>query len=386
MTLADNRLLVLPVVLVALACHDGTSPTRHITPRELDAIGNPAQFAMRGDDALEPLRVRVIGTDEKPFPGARVIWTTEPGAAVIDPPASTTDVAGEAIAHVDELAVLGAVRITASVEKLPSVTFTINVADPCLNVDAHATRVDSLTIGALRVIDCRIGDQYFDFYAVVLSGQRALTLRATSPSFEPWLHAFDLSTGYELGSVGNESGNGSAALRIILSGGVNGMGVTSMAPLRTGPYTIVAESAAEDVPGCGLTLVAHDISTRQQLEGADCGGVSGAPYFDIFHIYLWAGQSVALSDSSTAFTPRMRLFSSGGTTLGDASGDGVQPARLALTAPADDYYTIVPSSVAAATGSYTLSVRETTNGRPELTARRSAAATRDWQPAPRALH
>lgn len=384
MTFAKRPLALLAVPVV-LACHDATAPAPRITPRELDAVGDLAQFALRGDDAPEPLRVRVIGSDGKPFPGARVAWMTEQGAAVIDPAESTTDAAGEATAHVDELAVLGPISITASVAKLPPVAFTVNVADPCLNVDAHPTKVDSLVTGALRVIDCRIGDQYFDFYAFLLPTQRALTMRATSPSFGPWVHAFDMSTGYGLGSMG-DADKRSIAMRIILPAGVNGMGVTSTAPLQTGQYTIVAESADEDLRGCGEILVAHDVSTRQQLEEADCGASSGDPYYDLFQIYLWAGQSVAVDESSTAFTPRLRLFSSGGTMVGEARGDGDRPARLVLTSPANDYYAIVASSVTAATGGYTLSVSGTPDNGPQLTARRDAAATREWRATPRALH
>src|SRR5690242_20037181 len=113
----------LAALLAVVSCHDGNAPTPHASPREMQIIGDAAQVALRGDDALAPLRVRVIGSDSKPLQGASVRWTTEKGSATIEPASSTTDALGEASTHVTTLAVTGPITVVAAVGGLPPVTF-----------------------------------------------------------------------------------------------------------------------------------------------------------------------------------------------------------------------------------------------------------------------
>lgn len=364
----------LAVLLATVACNDGNAPMLHALPREVQIIGDAAQSALRGDDAPSPLRVRVIGADSKPLSGASVRWTTEKSTATIEPASSTTDALGEASTHVNALAVTGPITVFAAVGKVPPVTFTITAGDPCLLRNAHPTRIDSVASGELRPFDCDIEDRYYDLYAFSLPEQQAVSLHATSSTFDAWVHAFD-NSGFGTGSLLAAPQSGSVAMRIILPAGTNLMGVTSGSGLQTGRYTLTAEPASEDVADCGAILVAHQIITRQRLEPTDCQESAGERLHDSFVIFLWKGQRISLAESSPDFVPRLRLRDVNKTILADAAGNGEAPAQIDFTSQADGYYVILASSAALATGGYTLAVTEISSGGRSVTAGYGAAST-----------
>jgi len=377
------RAATLVALLAAGGCHDSNAP-QPIAPRTLQIVGSASEFAIRGDDAPSPLRVRVIGTDGKAFAGTTVHWGAAPGAALVDPQTSTTDPLGEASARVSELAITGPIGITASVENLAPVSFTIFTADPCLNVNAHLTRVDSVMEGVLRPIDCRIDDRYYDFYMFSLAAQRAVTIDAKSQAFAPAVLAFEFSTGDGWGAKGDDTHIGEVSLRMILPAGFNAVGIAGYSSAVTGPYTLTVRSATEDASGCDTLLVARGIDTQQRLDAGDCSSAPDPGHHDSYSIFLWQGQSVTFTESSTDFVPRLRVSNTSGTVAEESTGNSDAPATIAILAPANDYYLVVASSLRTAEGAYSLSITDgaPTNG-PLLSRTASGAGHQNWQPTPR---
>ena len=121
-----SRLCVLGVALVALACN-GTEPP-----------GPPAQFVKSGGDAQAgyfntplamPYSVTVSDANNRPVPGVSVDWAIVTGGGSLSSNPSITNASGVATTtHTLGSATLYVV--TATVEGLPSVTFTATASAP----------------------------------------------------------------------------------------------------------------------------------------------------------------------------------------------------------------------------------------------------------------
>lgn len=122
--------LAVMAALLQQACGDGTGVTPPPSPQELQIVSGNGQMAPTGDEVAEPLRVRVIGSDDQPVSGATVRWSVAQGQATLDPAQSATNSSGEAETRVTLGATVGPVAVRATVEDLTPVTFSITALDP----------------------------------------------------------------------------------------------------------------------------------------------------------------------------------------------------------------------------------------------------------------
>jgi hypothetical protein len=131
------------ITLAALTSACAGQPTAPaITPRDLQIVSGDLQNGTRGSSLTSPLRVRVMGTDGRPFVGAAVRWTVSTGQATLDPVESLTEKAGEAETHMPVIATVGAIQVRASVDGVTPVVFSISGRHPCrLQPTALATSI-----------------------------------------------------------------------------------------------------------------------------------------------------------------------------------------------------------------------------------------------------
>jgi hypothetical protein len=94
----------------------------------LIVAGNDQRIS-RGS-AAAPLRVRVLGVDDQPLPGATVHWSLAQGQATLDPLQSTTDASGEAETRVTTGGTAGSLVVNASVDDVAPVSFSITTVEP----------------------------------------------------------------------------------------------------------------------------------------------------------------------------------------------------------------------------------------------------------------
>src|SRR5690348_14327525 len=169
---------------VALACSDASGP---VAPRLIAIAAGDSQSANVGATLSTALKVRLVGTNNKPYPGVVVHWTVTEGAAVAEPPASVTNVAGEATTSIALGFETGPVQVTASVDGVPPVVFTATAVVvnnfPCPVITPFAFGVS----GRLQVGDCNLSGYYLDVLSLTLPAPRTLSIRMTSPEFDPWL-------------------------------------------------------------------------------------------------------------------------------------------------------------------------------------------------------
>jgi hypothetical protein len=350
-------IVMLVFALQSVACSDPGGPD--VTPRELQQLSGGEQTSRRGDDAPQPLRVRVMGSDGQPLGGATVQWTVASGQAAMDPATSATNASGEAEARVTNIATVGDVVIRASVQGFPSLiaTFIVTALDPCLIESIPAYELGTSLTGALRPLDCEFSDgSLHDFYRFALTAQQAVSIRVRSDSIAPpEIGLWNLQENRNRGSVVTSAFE--ARMKAILAPGVYAIGVTSLSLPAFGPYELASSQTSTSAEQCEVVFVVRGIAVAQQLAPTDCADDAGA-FHDMFHLALHTDDRVILTMASTQFGPRIRLVHElSGEVMADVDGSATGVAMIDFTAQSTAMYTIHSSSAAAQqSGTYTLAV------------------------------
>ncbi len=218
------------------------------------------------------------------------------------------------------------------------------------------TARDSLATG-----DCQQSDgSYIDFWNFSLDVQASLRLTLSSPTNPAVLQVFDsrgaiIANSYVQGGVADTS----ASLRLILSSGTYGIGVRGITKGARGAYRFAATNDTTPVAGCGFTWVTPGTTITQRILSTDCTSGPSGPTF-LYHVYtivLLQGQSIDLTEHSTAFTPQMFLVGTTGTT--GSSLDSTQANALISFSSAGQgaFQLWVGSATASALGQYTLTLQ-----------------------------
>src|SRR5881396_1025982 len=92
------------------------------------ACGGNTQSGLT-ESQLDPLRVRLLGSDGRRFAGATVTWTVTAGTATLGAVSSVTDDTGSASATVTLGVAPGQSTIQAAVTSIPAVTFKATACD-----------------------------------------------------------------------------------------------------------------------------------------------------------------------------------------------------------------------------------------------------------------
>ena len=356
-----HRLPVLIALLAGLgvACKDGTGPdNKKVTPRELRKVSGDSQSVLRGGDMALPLRVRVIGSDGLPLAGATVQWERVDGIHEMRPLQSTTNANGEAETLVTVVQTIGEFSVSATSPGLFPVTFSLVGLDPCEFENGQQMSLGTTRSGRLEFFDCSAhGGQLHDLYWFTLASQQAVLMRLHSPDFDPTLEWYPPASWY-LSDVDTVNASRDAEIKAILPAGTYGLVASANDFAATGSYELGLSATPQSAEACEFVLVFTGISTTQNLAPTDCQvpASSANRFEDIFALIIEGGETVTVTETSTAYAPFLQL-----TQLGEvvaASNDGASgTATITFASDSTAFYYIHASSVLEAQqGAYSLSV------------------------------
>lgn len=330
-----------------------------VTPRTLAVTGGNQQSACLFHSLADSLEVTLTGSDNKPFPGAPVAWQVTSGSATLSRALDTTDAAGKSRVQLTLDAALTAVTVTATVTGLQPASLSASAAGTFVSYGLGQT-----VGGALATGDCVFpGGPFYDLYVLTLPGPQSFTASLTSAAFDAYLLMGDVGSSATV-AINDDSGDGSGGtdsfLRVIAAGGVYLFGAFSFGVGETGSYTLATVVTPVSVDSCLLDVfVTRGITTVQDIKATDCVDSSGPFYYDVYEMFLDAGQTMTVTETSTAFDAELFLFV-GSTLVGsDDNSAGGTNARVTHQAPLgqNQLVHIVPSTKGTGvTGAYTLTI------------------------------
>lgn len=336
-------------------CSGGsTDPT---SPKALTITGGNLQNGCLLEPLLDSLEVTLTGSDGKPVAGAPVRWQVTGGSATVSNAVRATDASGRSRVQLLLGLALSPVAVSATAAALPAAIFsaTGRVASYGLGETTSST---------LNANSCTfVGGGPFDAYALTLPGSQTFTMSLTADSFDAALEVvdehFSLGGAYNLDSVPGR-GVTNSFLKMIAAGGAYGISAAAQNLGGAGSYTLATAAVPVYADSCLDDIwVTRGIVTQQELKSTDCVDGSGPYYFDTFQMVLVAGQTVTITESSTAFDAELFLHSTSGSVVSDNNSGGGTNARLSYTNSSNkaEQLSILPSTAAVgATGAYTLTI------------------------------
>ncbi|MFL5480073.1 MAG: hypothetical protein ACJ79X_13735 [Gemmatimonadaceae bacterium] len=347
------------LVALQISCGDSSGPGASASSIEANSPTSIA--AAPGTQVAELPSVIVRDASGNPISGVTVTFAvTSGGGSVTGGKAVSTS---EGVATVGSWTLgqnPGVNTLTATAPGLAAVTFTAQGADPCSSAANHT--LGSTTTGQLSPTDCRFSDgSLLDFYSVTIPTAGTYTFTQTG-SFDTYMWLWVFTTQVPLVAINDDSiaaTPNTSSIKAILPAGNFLIGANSLDPNITGSYTLKSASTPAHITNCEDVFVLAGITSDQSLQPTDCtanGFVS-----DDYVVWLRAGQSVTATMSSGSVDSYLEIHADGSATI-LASNDNVdattQNARVALTAPADNFYIITArAATAGVTGPYTLGIQ-----------------------------
>jgi hypothetical protein len=324
------------------------SPVPQVTSLSPDAaLPNTAiTLTVRGSGFYNGSVVRWNGVNR----GTTFVSATELRAAI---PASDLSVHGPALVTVLNAAPGGG--------ESNAVTVTVRPSDACQYLPPYA--IGSTLDGRVETSDCRLGDGSFaDLFSVAIPAEQAVTLRMSSAQLDSYIMLFNAGNSRPFAFNDNSSSTTvNSAFSVLLSAGTYRLYVNTRAANQVGNYTLTSLNLSSQVTGCSDTWIVPSMLTTQTLTAQDCVRASATPgvpfYGDRFHLYLLAGETIAVTMTSTAVNSYLRLLDSGTLTelARDDNSAGGTNARLTFTVSSQGAYIIeTTTSSPGQTGSYTL--------------------------------
>ena len=305
----------------------------------------------------ESLEVMLTGSNGESLAGEPVTWRVTGGSAALSSTVRTTDAAGRARVQLALGLALSPIAVSASAAGAPAVSFSATGRVVSYGLGQTMS-------GTLNASSCTlVGGGPFDAYALRLSGPQAFTVSLSADSFDATLEVVD--EGFALGGAFNldsvpGKGVTNSFLKMIATGGAYGIAAGGQNPGAAGSYTLTTTAGPVYADSCLSDIwVTRGIATQQELKSTDCVDGSGPYYFDPFQLILVAGQSVTITESSTAFDAELFVHSTSGSVVFDDNSGGGTNARLSYKNSSNgaEVLSILPSSATVgATGAYTLTI------------------------------
>ena len=354
-----------------------------MAPGQVVIAAGDSQSASLGTALATPLKVKVIGTNNRPFPGAAVTWTVTQGVAVAQPPVSVSDAAGEATTTLVLGLETGPVRITASVGGVVpvvlSATATVVYSFPC---QIQPFAFGSIVTGAIDAGDCNINGYYLDVLGFTLPSQQSLSISmvTSASTMDPWVGLYRADGNFQ--AMNDDSSLAvvhSSMLNAIVAGGGYLITPGTFGAGQTGDYTLIAYGRPAVLVGCdtpipnlgfmdpGRHLVAVDrsavwvtrgVSFSETVTTGDCVDASGPFYSDRVVIYLDSGSVLKVREASTDFDAYLTLFGPNNFRAeNDDSSGTTTNAYLVAEAPVSAVYFLdFGTRDTATTGNYMVSI------------------------------
>ena len=352
------------VIAAAAACGGDGSTGPDNTPATITANGTFPTSAVIASPVTPSPSVIVKNASGAPLPNVRVTFVITAGGGLVVGASQLTDANG--VATVGGWAVgdtPGAQALTATAGG-KTTTFNVQATNDCAITGAISG--GQTVTGDLRASPCGLGDgtavQSWSFAQPTGQSAISFAMHATgSPTFDTYLLLHRTAyTAFDKVLALNDDDAGSATdsrMNVILGPGTYVVSANNFTPGETGPFSVTAEPWTGELEGCSFAFVTPGITTAQTITSG-CPNPQTGQYADLAAMYIAQGQQVQIDMSSTAFDPSLELYTADGTALAqdDNSGGGTS-ARLTYTAPADDFYVLLPTSrTAAQAGAYTLSI------------------------------
>lgn len=348
------------LVILQVACGGGDSAGPGPRAATIEANSSTTITAPAGSSALELPSVIVRDENGTAIRGARVSFAVTGGDGSITGANATTN--GQGVATVGEWK-LGQTATTntvsATVEGLPSVTFTANAGNPCQVSAVHS--FGTADSGKLSPADCQVSDGSFvDFWTINIPTAGTYLLNETSTQFDSYLLL--LTPDFHVIAQNDNAGvsTRNSTIKAILPAGSFLVGANSLNPRQTGSYAISSNATTNPVTNCEDVFVVPGITTDQSLQTSDC--VANGLYSDDFVIFLNTGQSITVTMTSSSIDSYLELYEirvGGGLVAANDDIDGTtKDASLTFTAQSFGYFFIkarTPST--GTTGGYTLTIQ-----------------------------
>lgn len=350
-----SGLAVVGIVLLQVSCGDASGPSRVATT--ITANSSTTLTATPGSQVSERPSVIVLDQNGAVMSGADVTFTVTSGGGSVTGANATTSADGIATVGSWTLGIdAGTNTLTATVDNLPSVTFTANGGDPCAFTATHT--LGSTTNGQLSASDCKFSDGSFvDFYDVALAADGTYVFNQTSAKFDTYLILY--AGGTPIG-VNDDFGSGAdSRIKAIVPAGNYVIAANSYDFNVTGPYALSSAMDASSITNCETVFVAKGTGSAQSLQTSDCP--RNGFYEDHYFIFLTAGQAITIAMNSSAIDSFIAVYNAGGSTVlaqNDDKDTTTKDAQLMFTAASDGFYLIaMTSGGAGATGAYSFTVQ-----------------------------
>jgi len=348
----------LPVAIgcSALLLGCGKDSTGPVTLQSLAIVDGDSQTGPGGDDLPDSLRVVVTGSNNQPMGGVTVTWAA--GGAAVSPLTSTTDANGKTAARVS-LGPVGSVIVTATVAGLGTVAFYATAVNPCSWL--HAFGVGQSVNGILRQYDCLSNGFFVDLYDLPVGGaQQTLSITMVSNALDAWLDVFTLAGSY-VGSNDDDAASTNSRFKVVAAGGEYVIAANSFDPGETGPYVLAATPTSASEENCEEVWLTRGVTTAQGLAITDCTA-AGPTYSDAFMLVLYTGESLDVTETTTAFDALLQLYRLHDfppappslVAFDDSAGGGT---HLTYTADSGAVYELVATTMTpGGQGAYTLTL------------------------------
>ena len=315
---------------VVTATVEGLSPVTFTVASQAGpaaAIGSfsgSGQSGAPGSALANRLVVRVTDAGGNPKSGTAVTFAVTAGGGALSATTATTDAAGIATSGVWTL---GTGQCGQSVSATAGTLVTSFVASSRSTIE-----VDGGVSGTLASGDCVIDGKFADeFDLTTASG--AITVSMTG-TVNPLAQVVT--------SDGTALVASSSSFRLLTASGSKAVRATTVTAGETGSYTLSVASASSAVTDCSPVYIEMGASTTQTLSASDCQdsyfGVSGDPYL----VFVPAGVSVRVSQTSSTLDSEFAIFSPTGALVVDRDTGGSE--TFTFTASTSGFYKIVSSS------------------------------------------
>lgn len=349
-------------VNTAAASVEGLSPvTFSLTSQpgpasKISASSGNTQQGAPGTALPNPLAVRVTDAGGNAKAGESVTFTVVSGGGSITGATATTDAQGIATSGSWTIGSCRAQTVRAESGSL-ALTFTASATgQPSIATGGSA-------VGSLETTDCQINGAYADEYDMTTASE-AVNITLTAATFDALLNVSNASATIPVATNDNSTGTNSA-LKLIAAASTKTVTATSASAGQTGPYTLNVTSTSSDVADCATVFIETGVTTNQTLTTSDCTTHNGVNA-DAFMVYIPAGGTVRISQSSNPLDALIELYSPTGALLVQRDNLGVssQSEVITFTATTAGYYKIVATSYGlvfddaygAEYGAYVLSV------------------------------
>ena len=345
-------LRTLVIAVVALGCETSFEPGEG-RPFMILLDAGGAQGANVGSALLTAPAVKVVDRQGNPVPGVQVTFEIESGGGTITGPMATTDANGRAAVGSWTIGSVGENQLTANADGVAPLF--ISAVGRCIAGSTIA--LNTSAVGELSIGDCTYANgELTDRYQFTVSSARAVRFTQASTTVNSYLEL--QGPGNVVGFYGTERTDDDASFKALLAAGTYDLNPSSFDPADVGAYSVTAEAAPENEPGCEIVFAVPGIETVQALAADDCA--SRAIRYDAIAIYLHEGRTYTFTMTSLTVDSYLELRDYDNDEVVAVNGDissANRNARISVKPQFSGFFLLIASHEGAALGAYSLSIQ-----------------------------